>query len=349
MLEHGGHLLDAAKKYSIAKEQWLDLSTGINPNGWPIPEIPVECWQRLPETSDGLEDAAKAYYQCQCLLPVAGSQAAIQTLPLLRKKSTVGVLSPAYAEHAHNWEKAGHSIKIVSAESLDDEIAQLDVLILINPNNPSAQSFSKLQLLAWHQQLRQRSGWLIVDEAFADGIANNSLATHPPTEGLIILRSIGKFFGLAGIRCGFVIAEQKILDELNEILGPWTLSHPSRYIATAALKDTLWQTQTREALKQQSRRLTVLLNNYGLIHSAQTDLFVWVNTSEAEQVHHALAEQAVLTRLFKEPLSLRFGLPKNETEWTYLDQVLSKLNLIISPEQGKKTKPKGADSNHHLS
>ncbi len=327
MLEHGGHLIDAAKKYNIALEQWIDLSTGINPNGWPIPEIPTECWQRLPEASDGLLEAAKKYYQCQAILPVAGSQAAIQSLPLLRKKSIVGVLKPAYAEHAYNWEKAGHSVKYLTAENLDQQIEQLDVLILINPNNPSAQHFNRQQLLSWHQTLQQKGGWLIIDEAFADSDGEQSLASYPLTEGLIILRSIGKFFGLAGIRCGFVIAVEKLLQDLNEQLGPWTISTPSRYIATRALQDKSWQMENRQRLKQQRKRLSSLCNQYSLTVSAETDLFVWIQTPQAHSIYQALAEQAVLCRLFKQPASLRFGLPKNEPEWTVLEQALQSLNL----------------------
>lgn len=325
MLEHGGHLIDAAEKYTIPLDQWIDLSTGINPNGWPIPSIPNECWQRLPESSDGLLAAAKQYYQCQSILPVAGSQAAIQALPLLRQHSKVGVLAPAYAEHAYSWKKAGHQVIELSIESIDSQLAQLDVLILINPNNPAGQRFSKTQLLSWHQQLKSRNGWLVVDEAFIDSNPEQSLSHHPVDEGLIILRSIGKFFGLAGIRCGFVIATQQILNQLNEKLGPWTISHPSRYIATAALLDKSWQTKTRLELNKQTNRLALLLNQKSLKTTAITALFIWVKTDDAKQIHHALAQKGILTRLFTQPLSLRFGLPKHESEWHYLAQVLNEV------------------------
>ena len=326
MLEHGGHLIDAAKKYNIALETWIDLSTGINPNGWPVPAIPADCWQRLPESSDGLLNAARQYYHCQSILAVAGSQAAIQTLPLLRQHSKVGVLAPAYAEHAYSWQKAGHRVIELTAQSIDTELSALDVLILINPNNPSGQRFSKSQLLSWHKQLAEHDGWLIVDEAFIDTSPAYSLSNHSPAKGLIILRSIGKFFGLAGIRCGFVITTDDILNQLNEMLGPWTISHPSRYIATAALQDKDWQNKTRVELKQQATRLASLLDKAGLKVTAKTDLFVWINTLNAEQIHHDLAKKGILTRLFTQPLSLRFGLPKNEWQWGFLELELAGFN-----------------------
>jgi len=329
LLEHGGHLIDAAEKYRIPKDQWLDLSTGINPNGWPIPAIPAECWQRLPESSDELLIAARQYYQSHSILAVAGSQAAIQTLPLLRKPSKVGVLIPAYAEHAYSWQKAGHEVIELSPESIESQLPQLDVLILINPNNPTGQCFSKHQLLCWHKQLAQQGGCLIIDEAFIDTTPEQSLASYPVTEGLIILRSVGKFFGLAGIRCGFVIAPDRLLTELNERLGPWTISHPSRYIATAALLDDHWQTQTRSELKIQSARLALLLNEQGLQPTGGSDLFQWVKISQAKEIHQHFAMQGILIRFFSKPSSLRFGLPVNEQQWGYLERVLKSLKLSL--------------------
>lgn len=325
MLEHGGHLIDAAQKYNIPLDSWIDLSTGINPNGWPIPEIPADCWQRLPESSDGLVPAARHYYQCHSILPVAGSQAAIQALPQLRNKSTVGVLTPAYAEHGYSWKKAGHKVIELTVDTIETHIPQLDVLILINPNNPSGQRFSKEQLLRWHNLLTQHNGWLIIDEAFIDTTPEYSLSSHPVSNGLIVLRSIGKFFGLAGIRCGFVIAAETLLHSLNQKLGPWTISHPSRYIATAALLDTYWQQQTQNELIQQARQLNLLLSKHGLKPESQTDLFHWVKTPYAKQIHQYLAQHGILIRLFSQPLSLRFGLPKNEQQVLYLEEILQKM------------------------
>jgi cobalamin biosynthetic protein CobC len=325
LLEHGGRLIDAAKKYNIPRNQWIDLSTGINPNGWKIPTIPAECWQRLPEVNDGLVDAAKQYYQCSTILPVAGSQAAIQALPLLRDRSRVGVLSPAYAEHAHSWKKAGHEVVELQADKINVQVQNLDVLILVNPNNPTGQRFDKEQLLAWHRILKQWKGWLIIDEAFIDTTPERSLSGHQAQDGLIILRSIGKFFGLAGIRCGFVMTAAPLLEKLSEKLGPWAISHPARYIATAALLDTLWQHQTKFELKQNAEQLNLLLTKHQLKSDGKTDLFIWVKTAMAESIHHKLAQQGILTRLFNQPQSLRFGLPQSTKQYSDLGTALTKI------------------------
>lgn len=334
MLEHGGRLRQAAGRYGIPLSDWLDLSTGINPNGWPVPAIPAACWQRLPEDDDELLPAARAYYQNDSLLAVAGSQAAIQTLPLLRPTCRVGVLQPAYAEHADGWQKAGHHLHIVDADSLDRQLDELDVLILINPNNPTGKLWTPEQLLAWHAKLSQRGGWLIVDEAFMDGMPEYSLSALAVRPGLIVLRSIGKFFGLAGIRCGFVVAEQALLAQLAELLGPWTISHPGRYVAAQALMDAEWQRQNYLALSQQSHRLNRLLTESGWPPSGGCHLFQWLQTGYAVDLHELLARQGILTRLFDKPASLRFGLPKDEQGWHRLAKALS--------HSGKLERPTGA-------
>lgn len=323
MLEHGGRLQRAASEYGIPLAEWLDLSTGINPNGWPVPPVPAEVWQRLPEDDDELLPVARRYYQNSSLLAVAGSQAAIQTLPLLRPISRVGVLHPAYAEHAEGWRRAGHRMVVITENDIDARLDDLDVLILINPNNPTGRLWPRQQLLDWHERLRQRGGWLIVDEAFIDAIPTEySLSPLPVRPGLIVLRSVGKFFGLAGIRCGFVIAEQGLLGELQERLGPWPISHPGRYVAARALADTAWQQTAAAALKQQGQRLQRLLAASGWPPTGGCALFQWFKHEAAPALHQNLAKQGILTRLFEDPCSVRFGLPADEACWQRLEQAL---------------------------
>jgi cobalamin biosynthetic protein CobC len=338
LLEHGGRLRQAASQYGIALTDWLDLSTGINPNGWPVPTIPAACWQRLPEDDDELLAAARAYYQNDSLLAVAGSQAAIQSLPLLRPKSRVGLLYPAYAEHAGSWQKAGHQIISVDADAIDDRLDELDVLILVNPNNPTGRLWSRAQLLSWHEKFSRRGGWLLIDEAFIDSLPDGySLSALPVRRGLIVLRSVGKFFGLAGIRCGFVITEPDLLARLAELLGPWTISHPGRYVAALALADRDWQSANSVSLATQGKRLHHLLIVNGWKPSGGCDLFQWVRNERASKLHERLARQGILTRLFQEPASVRFGLPKDESAWQRLAQALThpdirQLSLFAHPQ-----------------
>ncbi|CAG8867335.1 Histidinol-phosphate aminotransferase [Pseudomonas fluorescens] len=323
MLEHGGRLLRAVQHYGIARDRWLDLSSGIAPWPYPIPEIPLQAWARLPETDDGLEQAARHYYGVCQILPVAGSQAAIQALPQLRGRSVVGVLSPCYAEHAQAWQRAGHEVRELDEDALETALDNLNVLLLVNPNNPTGRVVSGERLLAWHARLAARGGWLLVDEAFMDNTPGLSIAAHAKRPGLIVLRSFGKFFGLAGVRLGFVLAEQALLERLAELLGPWTISGPTRVLGQACLRDeTAHQVQiSRCALA--SERLAALLGSAGLSPAGGCDLFQYVRTERAAQLHDFLARRGILVRLFNTPAALRFGLPERDADLDRLGQALN--------------------------
>lgn len=323
MLEHGGRLRQAARRYGIPIGGWLDLSTGINPRGWPVPEPPRIAWSRLPEDGDGLEKAARTYYGTQQLLAVAGSQAAIQALPRLRGHSRVSVLDPGYSEHAHAWRCAGHQVIPVTAEQVAGAVPTSDVLVLIHPNNPTGACFPLERLLAWQTRLDAHGGWLVVDEAFMDATPETSLARFCPRPGLIVLRSLGKFFGLAGARVGFVLAQPRLLDKLDDLLGPWAVSSPARWVAAKALADCDWQQDNRRYLATAGKRLGTLLTRRGLPPDGRCGLFQWVRVPDAVQLQDRLACQGVLARLFVEPPSLRFGLPGTESDWERLDATLA--------------------------
>ncbi|MEH6628832.1 MAG: threonine-phosphate decarboxylase CobD [Motiliproteus sp.] len=322
---HGGRLLEAASRFGIARERWLDLSTGINPSSYPITMPPLEVWQRLPESEDGLEQAAREYYRCPELLAVSGSQAAIQALPRLRPKGRVAVVSPAYSEHLLAWQQQGHDVAEIGGHEIDSCIDSLDVLVIINPNNPSGHHYQPKQLLSWHRRLAKRDGWLVVDEAFIDATPELSLSSIGPLPGLILLRSVGKFFGLAGIRCGFVLAEQRLLKWLQLLLGPWPVAGPSRYLCRLALNDSQWQQQNQAQLQQQSQRLKQLIESQLKLNSQGTLLFQSVTTAQANHYYETLARQGILVRVFEQHQLLRFGLPGPEADWKRLQQGLESL------------------------
>ncbi len=324
MLEHGGALRAAANRYGIPLPRWLDLSTGINPRGWLPPPLPAEVWRRLPELDDGLEKAAADYYGSDRLLAIAGSQAAIQALPVARERiSRVGVLSPSYGEHGYAWRRQGHQVQSLPCEALDEAIPDLDVLVLVNPNNPTGVRFELDTLLDWRARLAAKGGWLIVDEAFMDPTPEQSLAQHVDLPGLIVLCSLGKFFGLAGMRVGFVLGETNLLERLREHLGPWTVNGPARWVATQALADREWHQTTRDMLNRESRRLADLLRRHGLAPAGGTALFQWRLQNDAVFFQDVLAKQGILVRRFSDPPGLRLGLPDGEAAWRRLDLALT--------------------------
>lgn len=356
---HGGALKAAADFFDIPHQQWLDISTGINPVSWPVPAIPTQVWQRLPEEQyedgDSLEQAALGYYLANIptaasnlsaevsvhnLLPCAGSQQGIRLLPLLyaayksihKTEAKVWVTSGSYAEHGIAWEDQGHRVRKVACDKITELLTQqpVDVLILVNPDNPSGHRWSVEQLLKWWTILQRRGGWLIVDEAFMDMTPEQSLCGSVERNGLFVLRSIGKFFGLAGLRLGFVFAAEKNIQRLHKMLGPWALSHPAQYLGRLAVQDESWIQNQNEELAQQSARLNTLLQKHTGCDVQGTHLFQTVYHARSEQIFTQLAQQAILVRYLpatsKTAEGLRFGLPENNEEnWQRLEAALGQL------------------------
>lgn len=346
---HGGRLHQAAEQFDIPLDQWIDLSTGINPHSYPLPEVPESVWQKLPDDGDNLISVAAGYYGSSHLLAVAGSQVAIEQLPIIRKACRVGILSPAYAEYAYQWKRQGHEVEALTADEIETRLPHLDVVVVIRPNNPTTEFLSSSRLHRWLKVLQQNNGWLVVDEAFIDARPSAkaiSMITQDPVRGLIVLRSVGKFFGLAGIRLGFVWAEPALLASLKARLGIWSVSGLARWAGGIALQDADWQSQMRQRLSVEGERLSQLLKQHlsdliighvkepvrspkqpqDVICSSAL-LFCTLEFSErcegvAAHIYQQLARQGVLIRYFEEYEALRFGLPANETAWQQLESAL---------------------------
>lgn len=334
---HGGNLAAARALYGEPAGGWLDLSTGINPHGYPVPSIPPQAWLRLPE-DDGLEALAAAHYgvhDARAVLAVAGSQAAIRTLPALLPRGRVGVAQIGYSEYAPAFARAGHEVApLPEAAFLGDLPDDLLHLVVVNPNNPTARLLPAETLRDWHARLHARGGTLVVDEAFIEALEDGpTLAPLAGAPGLVILRSIGKFYGLAGARIGFVLAAPDVVAALRDALGHWTVNGPARAVVRAALADTAWQHAMRARLQREGTRLHTLLARHGLPGVAQlaaTPLFAWASTPHAQALHAGLARVGVWTRLFDAPVpGLRFGLPADEPEWRRLDDALASASLSV--------------------
>jgi len=253
---------------------------------------------------------------------VAGTQAAIQALPRLRAPSRVAVSAPSYAEHAHHWGLHGHTRRLVPYAELDAAVDDSDVVVVVNPNNPTGETILPERLLDWAARLHARGGWLVVDEAFGDTAADLSVARHAAQPGLIVLRSVGKFFGLAGLRLGFVAAHERVLTNLADLLGPWAVSGPAQEIALQALADTGWQHDMQARLAQAGDRMARLLQEHG-ISSAGTPLFRWWPEAQPEAFHEHMAARGIWCRLFREAArGIRVGLPAGEADWRRLEQAL---------------------------
>lgn len=308
---HGGDLHSAIAHHGIPRAEWLDLSTGISPFPWPVPPVPASVWQRLPEADGLLEQAARQYYGISAL-PIPGSQWAIEQLPRLFPRSQVHIPAESYEEHRFWWQQHGHCILPCQALPDAQQLDQRDIVIVLNPNNPTARYHSTPELLALAQNLRNKNGWLIVDEAFMDATPDQSLLPLLTDDlPILVLRSMGKFFGLAGIRLGFVCGHSGVRDQLQQRLGPWAINHPAQWIGSQALQDTAWQQGTRLQLQQQGQQLAQLLQRrFDSSSLSATPLFtsIAVAPGSAPWWQNQLAQQGIWIRCFPQWNRLRFGL-----------------------------------------
>ncbi|WP_372396737.1 threonine-phosphate decarboxylase CobD [Azospirillum sp. HJ39] len=321
-LLHGGDLDGARAAFPGAPAPWIDLSTGINPWPYPLPPVPLDAWTRLPGRGEeeALRAAAASCYGAPSsglVATASGSQAFIQLLPRLCRPGRVAVLGPTYAEHARCWALAGHEVRAVERPE------EAGVLVIVNPNNPDGRRFAPGEMLELAGAQAARGGLLVVDEAFADMRPEDSVAPAAGRPGLVVLRSFGKFFGLAGLRLGIALAPAALAAALREAIGPWAVSGPGLVIATAALGDRDWILATRDRLARASAELDRLLEGAGLRVTGGTELFRLVEDARAPSLYRALGSAGILVRRFEHrPDWLRFGLPGPDEAWQRLGVAL---------------------------
>jgi cobalamin biosynthesis protein CobC len=312
---HGGALDVARRLAPGAPEPWIDLSTGINPYPYPLPDLAPEIWSRLPDAGAlaELEGAAAARYGAPLGSVVGGpgSQALIQALARIAPRGAVGVLGPTYGGFKVAFTAAGAQVN--EAKRVED-MGGLDVAIVVNPNNPDGRITPHADLLALNARLARRDGLLIVDEAFADFEGESeSLAPVLPAS-TVVLRSFGKSFGLAGLRLGFAIASAELVEPLRAALGEWPVSGPAIVIGTNALADRGWADAMRDRLGKDAARLDALLKGAGFRIVGGTRLFRLAAKSDARDVFGRLLAAGILARPFAAaPDWLRFGIPGNES------------------------------------
>jgi len=254
--EHGGNIEAASRYFDIPIECWLDLSTGVNPNSYHIPDIPASAYCSMPYQQASFIQAVARYYENDQFVALNGTQQAITILPSVLDHLPVLLPEVGYQEHHRAWLRNGNEIveypafnHATAVEFISHAIARNPAqhIVVINPNNPSGLSFSPDTLRSWASAL-QSGATLIVDEAFIDCGPSKSVLPSHMHANMVVLRSFGKFFGLAGIRLGFCFAAESVLQSLSSMVNSWDVNGPAQVIATQAFQDQLWI----DALRAQS-------------------------------------------------------------------------------------------------
>jgi len=327
---HGGDPKSHEARFGMPKDGWLDVSTGINAVAYPVAPVPQHMCARLPQQDDmaALLAAARRAYRVPdhaTIIASPGTQALIQMIPTLFEPSSVSILTPTYGEHAPAWTAAGH--RVATHPSICAQAAApSSFAVVVHPNNPDGRVQTVDGLVAMAGQQADRGGVLVVDEAFCDVTPALSVCPAAGGEGLVVLRSFGKFYGLAGVRLGFAITHADLGRRLADKLGPWAVSGPALWAGIHALRDDAWATTTRARLAGDAARLDRLLHGAGFVPVGGTDLFRLVARDDAPAVYENLARSGILVRPFADNSTwLRFGLPGQEPDWARLERALGAL------------------------
>jgi cobalamin biosynthesis protein CobC len=325
-LLHGGDLSAARRLFPGAPETFIDLSTGINPNPYPLPPLANEVFARLPDNGAVAvlaSAAAKAYGAPSAahVVSAPGTQILLPLVAGLVRAGRAAIVAPTYSEHARAAALAGHEVGDIADLGA---IGDATLVLVTNPNNPDGRLFAKADLIAVAKRLAARGGLLVVDEAFMDvGPPDGSLVSELAHGNIVVLRSFGKFFGLAGLRLGFALAAPPLIARLAARLGPWAVSGPALAVGTQALADRAWIEATRHRLAEASARLDAILDAAGLDRVGGTALFRLVRTPAAQKLFHRLGCAGILVRVFPDhPAWLRFGLPAAEPDWQRLQSAM---------------------------
>ncbi|PYG31816.1 threonine-phosphate decarboxylase CobD [Pelagimonas varians] len=320
MRDHGGNIDGAKALFGGADADWIDLSTGINRVPYNIPQLSDTAWQSLPtRAAIGRLTAAAAHaYRCTAgILPVAGAQAAIQMIPRLGRPGQARVLAPTYNEHAACLRAAGWRVEDVSQVQ---DLIGADLAVVVNPNNPDGRETTPTALM----ELSRKVGQLVVDESFGDARPDLSVAPDiEEAENLFVLRSFGKFYGLAGLRLGFVLSCMKNINQLTEMSGPWPVSGLAIEVGEKALLDSDWATKTIDRLRGEITHMDAIASATDWEVLGGTELFRLYRTPDATCAQERLAKSQIWSRIFPwSPHLIRLGLPGTMHEWTRLQEAL---------------------------
>jgi len=328
--QHGGRLSVARKAYPNAPEPWIDLSTGINPHPFPAPRASAAERSRLPQIDEITELERRAAIafgaEEECVIAAPGTEVILRLLPRLWPIHVAFVLAPTYSSHADAWEGSGARVRMISHEHLSAACDEpRSALVIVNPNNPDGRILAPALLRSLHDALARCDGVLIVDEAFVEVTPGASVArlAGKTCSRMIVLRSFGKFYGLAGLRLGFVIAAAEIAFRLRQLWGDWPISADAIAAGAAAYADPTWAEHARARLTRASERLDRLLTRAGFDVAGGTALYRLARARDAQARFRALLNAGILTRPFGyDPSLLRLGLPKTASDWRRLAAAL---------------------------
>ncbi len=308
---HGGRV--EAARATFGGDDWIDLSTGIAPWPYPVRGDPAD---RLPdpEALAALEAAAGAAFEVPAgrdVVAVPGSDLALRLLAVVLAAQRPAVVRPGYGGHLAAWRNATS----IAFADIEEAAATHDLIVLASPANPDGRVFDRSRV----EMLADRTG-LVVDEAYADPA---TALCDLSADGLVLLRSFGKFYGLPGLRLGFAIAEPVVAAKLRALLGDWPISTGAIATGTAAYRDVAFRTAQASRIAEAGAALDAVLAEAELKVAGAAPLFRLIACEDADALFRFLAGRAILTRPFADRRDrLRIGLPADTCAVTRLSAAL---------------------------
>ena len=264
IFDHGGGVFALARLMGVSPDDFLDFSANINPLGPPagVQEAFNESFSRVVHYPD--RDAAELRHALarfhgvapEQLLVANGSTELIYLLPRITNGRKALIIAPAFSEYCRalrraDWEYRSFALSPGNGFSLSlDELAErleegFELLFLCNPANPSGTLLPLAEVEEIRSLCRRTGTFLVLDEAFMDFREEESAkALIADNGGGIVLRSMTKFYAMPGLRLGYAIGSEEIINRCAGMAEPWSVNTPAQAAGCAALVDPDYRTRT---------------------------------------------------------------------------------------------------------
>ncbi len=299
---HGGDIKSFAKMVGCKESEVIDLSSNIN---FVKPNVSFDF--RLsklfpyPNYDELYQEVAKFYKtEPENLELFNGATVAIdRVLESLRGEfNTISIYSPAYLEYKRVAKKYNYKIKLIDRLSSAKLPPKNSLVIFVNPSTPDGE-FSDIKPLL--KLCKFRGSTLVVDESFLEFYDSNQSATSllDEFENLFVIKSMSKYFGLAGVRVGAVVANRNFINSLKEKEPLWKISSFDMEYILSSLKDRNFEQISKEQHRVAKEFLFETLSNSPLIekvYSSQANFFLAKSKIKAKKLQEILAPKRVLIR-----------------------------------------------------
>ncbi len=265
---HGGDIWNIARGLDIPPEKIIDFSASINPLGPPARiKKYLKNISTYPDRNPSLLVKTFADFHSvppSCVLPGNGSTEFIYLIPQVFKPRKALIVEPAFCEYRYTLKLHGCRVRgLVSSErnAFVPDISTImkhlrdgyDLLYIANPANPTGTVVPVDTLVDVVRCARRYGTLVVVDEAFCDFTESLSLKGYPGKfKNLVVLRSMTKFYSLAGLRLGFAVAHPDVVERLKKYQPTWSVNTIAQCVGREVLLDgTFIETSLRWFAREQ--------------------------------------------------------------------------------------------------